>query len=154
MRGCLVRIRRAAALSAAGAFLALALAGCGGGSGTGFDIDGRPISSAPSPFAGCWSGTWIASGSEQGTLDATISAEGRLTFTLSDRSTGATHTGSGSITRSGALLGSYRGPSGAVLTQKGSVTVAANGHLLGQFETFEGQARVGMGTFDLLRCGS
>lgn len=135
------------------AVIAVALAGCGSSGGSGSDIDGRPISSAPSPFAGCWSGTWIAGESEQGTLSATITATGQWTFTQSDRSRGATAIGSGSVTPTGAVLGSYRYPSGPLLTQKGSVTLAANGHLLGQLETFQGQSRVGTETFDLVRCG-
>jgi hypothetical protein len=134
--------------------VSLTLAGCGSsGGGTGFDIDGRPIGPAqPSPFAGRWSGQWIDPNVPAGgTLNATISQSGGLTLAISDPATGATGSGSGSITRAGSLTAHYRYAGGAELSATGTVTIGAGEHLLGQFEVSASGERLGSGRFDLIR---
>jgi hypothetical protein len=130
------------------------LTGCGSsGGGPGFDIDGRPIGPAqPSPFAGRWSGQWIDPNVPGGgTLNATISQSGGLTLAVSDPATGATGSGSGSITRAGSLTARYRYAGGAERSATGTVTIGANEHLLGQFEVSASGERFGSGRFDLVR---
>lgn len=119
--------------------LILILSGCGGGGG---GVGGGASAHIASPFTGHWIGTWTDEKHHEGSIDATVTTSGSITFSLSDNTLGAFGSGSGKLGASGSLSASYSWDYSGTLSANGQYTMQQDGKLTGNLDTFSGGSRV------------